>query len=86
MYDNSEDMAPTVLRMGGFRFFFFSNEGHEEPHIHVESGANYAKFWLSPVVLAHSAGFNANEMHGLREMVQANNLMFQKRWEEHFGH
>jgi hypothetical protein len=28
---------PTVLRIGPYRFFFYSNEGHEPPHIHVES-------------------------------------------------
>ncbi|MCI0405089.1 MAG: DUF4160 domain-containing protein, partial [candidate division Zixibacteria bacterium] len=43
---------PTVARIKGFRFFFFSNEGHEPPHIHVEHGDKYAKFWLEPVELA----------------------------------
>jgi len=27
---------PTVLVVDGFRFFFWSNEGTEPPHIHVE--------------------------------------------------
>jgi len=45
---------PTVSRIGRFRFFFFSNEGNESPHIHVEKAENYAKFWLSPVALARS--------------------------------
>ncbi len=27
---------PTVLRIGRFRFFFFSNEGQEPSHIHVK--------------------------------------------------
>lgn len=27
---------PTVLRIGPFRFFFYSNENNELPHIHVE--------------------------------------------------
>ncbi|MEK7241536.1 MAG: DUF4160 domain-containing protein, partial [Planctomycetota bacterium] len=37
---------PTVLKIGRFRFFFFSNEGSEPVHIHVESDDKYAKFWL----------------------------------------
>ena len=45
---------PTVLRVAGFRFFFYSLEGSEPPHIHVEHGDNVAKFWLSPVDLAES--------------------------------
>jgi len=31
---------PTVLRIEGFRFHFYSDEGNEPPHIHVEYGAN----------------------------------------------
>ena len=48
---------PTVLRAGKYRFFFFSNEGSEARHIHVESGENYAKFWLEPIDLARSVGY-----------------------------
>ena len=35
---------PTVLRVFRFRFFFYSLEGSEPPHIHVEHGDNIAKF------------------------------------------
>lgn len=37
---------PTVKIVGGHRFFFFSKENNEPPHIHVESAENAAKFWL----------------------------------------
>jgi len=37
---------PEVLRVHGYRFFFFSREGNEPPHIHVEQAERYAKFWL----------------------------------------
>ena len=33
---------PTILRILGFRFFFFSGEGAEPPHIHVEHGDKVA--------------------------------------------
>jgi hypothetical protein len=32
------------LRIGRFRYFFFSNEGREPPHIHVKAGDDEAKF------------------------------------------
>jgi hypothetical protein len=38
---------PTIYRHGGYRFFFFSNEGEEPPHIHIEAQGNVAKFWLA---------------------------------------
>ena len=37
---------PTILRMNGWRLFFYSNEGHEPPHIHAEKGGAEVKFWL----------------------------------------
>jgi hypothetical protein len=50
---------PTVLRIKGYRFFFFSLEGHEPPHVHIESAERVAKFWLRPVALAKHADFDA---------------------------
>lgn len=37
---------PTVLRVGRFRFHFYSNEGREPPHIHVRASEGECKFWL----------------------------------------
>ena len=37
---------PTVLYLKGWRFFFYSNESHEPPHIHVAKGDAEGKFWL----------------------------------------
>jgi hypothetical protein len=39
---------PTILRSGALRFFFYSLENSEPPHIHVESGDATAKYWLEP--------------------------------------
>ena len=76
---------PTILRLRGFRFFFFSNERHEPPHIHVESAGNYAKFWLRPVALARSVGYNAHQLRRLRRLVEAHSEFFEEKWREHFG-
>jgi hypothetical protein len=37
---------PTVIYLYGWRFFFFSNEGNEPIHIHVEKAEKKAKYWL----------------------------------------
>ena len=60
---------PTVLRLLGFRFFFYSNESLEPSHIHVEKGDNEAKFWLEQVELASSNGFSAKEINQLRKIT-----------------
>lgn len=41
---------PTVLRIKGYRFYFFSNEGFEPKHIHIEKADAIRKIWLEPSV------------------------------------
>lgn len=77
---------PTVLRIDGYRFFFYSNEGNEPPHIHVESRDEAAKFWLDPVDLAESHGFRSHELTRLRDMVLEHRVRFVEAWNDHFGH
>lgn len=77
---------PTVLKIGRFRFFFFSNEGGEPVHIHVESDDKCAKFWLEPVQLSKSFGYNAKELNEIRKLVLANVDLFKEKWYGHFRH
>lgn len=65
---------PTVLRVGRYRFVFFSNEGIEPPHIHVKADRNEAKFWLDPVTLAANYGFRAHELNEIESMVRENQI------------
>ena len=76
---------PTVMNVSGFRFFFYSMEGAEPPHIHVERGERTAKFWLDPVQLARSRGFRAQELNRLRAMVIEHRSRFKEAWHGHFG-
>lgn len=75
---------PNVLKVGPHRFFFFSREGHEPPHIHVETGDSAAKFWLRPASLAWAVGYNAREIRLIRELVEKNATFFLEKWYEHF--
>jgi hypothetical protein len=59
---------PTVLRVGPYRFFFYSGDGGEPPHIHVEHDDHVAKLWLDPVRLARSGGFKAPELARSRSL------------------
>jgi len=77
--------VPTVLALAGYRFFFFSLEGNEPPHVHVERGDEMAKYWLSPVQLAESHGFRSHELNRLRAMVIEHRNTFLEAWHGHFG-
>jgi hypothetical protein len=63
---------PTVMRIGPYRFHFYSREGNEPPHIHVERDDCEAKFWLQPVSLASNHGFSAAELNRVAELVEDN--------------
>jgi len=77
--------VPTILRVKGYRFFFFSLEGNEPPHVHVEHGDKVAKFWLKPINLASSSGFRNHELTRIRTMVIEHSEDFLERWYEHFS-
>ena len=74
---------PTVLREAGYRFYFYSRENHEPPHIHVEHGDRLAKFWLDPVELASSKRFRAHELGEVRNLVVQYRLIFLEAWHDH---
>ena len=75
---------PTVLRVGPFRFFFFSNESQEPAHIHVKAGENQAKFWLDPVEIAANYGFNGRHLSQLERIIEEHRLELLEAWNEYF--
>ena len=79
---------PTVFRSGGFRFFFYSNEGdpREPLHIHVERGDLEAKFWINPEVrMAYNDGFNTKALRELAALVEANRKRIEEAWDDFLG-
>jgi hypothetical protein len=76
---------PTILRIDGHRFFFYSRETNEPPHVHIQTAEKSAKFWLNPVALARSVGYNQSEISRLYELVEQHRVTFQEAWDEHFG-
>jgi hypothetical protein len=41
--------VPVLLRIRGYRFFFYRLGDREPPHIHIAQAERYAKGWLDPV-------------------------------------
>ena len=76
---------PTVLRDAGYRFYFYSRENEEPPHIHVEHGVKLAKFWLEPVELASSKRFRAHELSEIRVLVVRYRQILLEAWHDHLG-
>jgi hypothetical protein len=76
---------PTVLRITGFRLYFYSHKPNEPPHIHIDRAGASAKFWLESVSLAINIGYNARELAELNRLVRTHQPFLLEAWHEFFG-
>ena len=76
---------PTVLRVGRYRFAFFSNEDREPAHVHVKAEGDQAKFWLEPIELASNFGFKAHELNEIERIIRQHQTDLIEAWNEHFS-
>ena len=76
---------PTVKIIGPYRFFFYSGDRDEPPHIHVERDNHTAKFWLQPVRLQNSGRFKRKELNQIQKLVEENQTLFLEEWNEYFS-
>ena len=78
-------MAPTIVRDGQFRLFFFSRE-ETRIHVHVAHPDGEAKFWLTPSVnLAVNIGLSTTQVRQAQAVVEAHLREIQDAWLRHFG-
>jgi hypothetical protein len=78
---------PTVLRVGPYRFYFYSHDLiNEPPHVHVDRDELSAKFWLDPVALARNLGFGASELRKIERIVREHQSELLERWHKEYGH
>jgi len=75
---------PTVLRINGFRFFFYSSDRNEPMHIHVEKENNTAKYWITPIRLQEGHGFSRKELNEILKIIKENRELIVRRWNEYF--
>ncbi len=75
---------PTVLREGPYRFFFYSADYNEPPHIHVERESFKVKFWLDPLRLESNSGFGRVEIGRIQRLVENHAELLLRSWDEFF--
>lgn len=76
---------PTVLRLLEFRFHFYSDEGNEPAHIHIDAGDGECKFWLNPIRLASSRNLSAVDLRKIERMVFEYQTLFLEKFYEIHG-
>jgi hypothetical protein len=73
---------PTIFRRGGYRFHFYTNEGNEPCHIHVEGRDGEAKFWVPSCELVFCHGLGAAELRRIRRIVLEKKREIEEAWNE----
>jgi hypothetical protein len=76
---------PTVLRVGPYRFFFYAGDREEASHIHIEREEKIAKFWLDPIRLQNSGGFNRMEISQILKIINRYYPQLVEAWHEYFS-
>jgi hypothetical protein len=76
---------PVVFRHEGYRFYFYSHEPNEPPHVHIDRAEATAKLWLEPVALASNAGFSPRELGLLLRMTRDHQQILLESWYGFFG-
>ena len=75
---------PTILKIDGYRFFFFSNE-HSPIHIHIEKSDSYARIEIECLKVSDSYNLNSKEIKKLVNLVKSNQETLKKAWNEYFN-
>jgi len=74
---------PTTLRIGPYRFYFYSYDCGEPRHIHVDREKMSAKFWLDPdVSLTGNYGFSRKELRDIERIMRNNLETLRNEWDK----
>lgn len=78
-------MAPTIVRDGPYRLFFFSRE-ESRIHVHVAHADGEAKYWLEPDVhLIVNIGLTSAQVRQAQTVGIAHLQEIEDAWRRHFG-
>ncbi|HET9571239.1 MAG TPA: DUF4160 domain-containing protein [Bacteroidales bacterium] len=76
---------PTLLRLFGLRFFFWSRE-HKPIHVHVENSDGLAKFDIeTEVKLIENLGLQAKDIRLAESILKENREVFIMEWKKYHG-
>jgi hypothetical protein len=73
---------PVVLRVHGYKFWFYEADLGEPPHIHIGKDGNEAKFWLNPVRVARVGRFRQVDLAEIERIIGENQAFLINAWEK----
>jgi hypothetical protein len=75
---------PTLLRWRGRRFYFYSSDADEPPHVHVDHSGRTIKIWLDTLKVAYNDGYPMREVTAILDIVDRNRERLLEGWREYF--
>jgi len=74
---------PVILRVNGFKIFFYADEGSEPIHIHAIYAGKQSKFWIYPEIkLADNKNMSQKELKKLKKILEENEKIIVEAWNE----
>lgn len=73
---------PTLLRLLGFKFFFYAND-HSPAHVHVLKAERWAKIEIESLQVVQST-LKAQELKQALEITEQYQTEFMEKWNEWF--
>jgi len=73
---------PVVLRVKGYKFWFYEADLDEPPHVHVGKEDREAKFWLEPAKLARAGRFKPVQLREVERIIDDNHDFLLSAWKK----
>jgi uncharacterized protein DUF4160 len=74
---------PVVLRVNGYKFFFYEADVvNEPPHVHITKDGNEAKFWLNPIQVEREGRFRKTDLRDIERIIRENHDFLLSAWEK----
>ena len=73
---------PVVLRVNGYKFWFYEVDMNEPPHVHAGKEGKEAKFWLDPIREARAGRFKPVELRDVKRIIEENHAFLLKAWKK----
>ena len=77
---------PVILRVKGYKFWFYEADRDEPPHVHVGRAGKEAKYWLEPdIELAKNYRLSRAQLKEIEQLIEDHGDEIKRAWKKHFG-
>ena len=73
---------PVIIRIRGYRVWFYQADLVEPPHVHVGKAGKEAKYWMEPISLARSGNFRPHELNEIARILEHHQNTILQAWQK----